>query len=152
MRDAVMATLLRQRSPQFQRDHDVTRDGKQFVGVDGRTTDGTARVAWNGLVRSSTSRANLSPASIFATRDWLDFSRRANSPCVKPRATRLERSAWLRANRVSTSAAASELSPRKLLRGPDAPASRFQTRALRFVHVTPSLRRHSAAISSEIPQ
>jgi hypothetical protein len=33
----------RQRSPQFQRDYDVTRDGKQFVGViDGRTTDATA--------------------------------------------------------------------------------------------------------------
>ena len=33
----------RQRSPQFERDYDVTSDGKQFVGViDGRTTDATA--------------------------------------------------------------------------------------------------------------
>ena len=43
-----------------------------------------------------------SPASIFATRDWLEFNLRASSPCVKPCARRLERNAWLT---VSTKAA-----------------------------------------------
>src|SRR5688500_3882142 len=40
----------------------------------------------------------------------------------------------------------------KVLRGADAPAARFQSSALRLVHVTPSPRRRSAAISSETPQ
>jgi len=73
---------------------------------------GLAPRANSPFSRRST-ETDLSPASIFATRDWLDLRRCASCCCVNRRAARFRRRAWLSASFVSTRAASSVLRPRK---------------------------------------
>lgn len=63
-----------------------------------------------------------SPASIFATRDWLDFRRRASSTCERLRRLRHFFRLWLSASRNSTSAASASDRFRKSLASHAPPA------------------------------
>src|SRR2546422_7164868 len=54
-----------------------------------------------------------SPASILATRDWLERSRFASSTCDTPRRCRRSRRVRLRASFISMSAASASDRPRK---------------------------------------
>lgn len=110
------------------------------------TSRGFAPSEYRAFTSKST-ETDLSPTSIFATGDWLDFNRRARSPCVRPWA-RLERSAWLSANRIPTKAASSWLKSRKSFAEPTRQRRAFSR--VRFVlSMSPVV---VAAISSKTRQ
>jgi hypothetical protein len=69
-----------------------------------------------------------SPASIFATRDWLDLTTLANSPWVRRRCTRWIFSPFARRRRRSTNARCSADKPRK---SPASPTAHPRSRSLR---------------------
>ena len=62
-------------------------------------------------IRRSSDTAG-SPASIFATRDWLEPSASASAVCDKRRARRRVRSAWASATRISMITFSASLNPR----------------------------------------
>ena len=73
--------------------------------------------ASSDLMRRSSETVG-SPASIFATRDWLDFSEAASATCVMPRDVRRSLSPSASFSRSSMYASSSSVRPRKSLTVP----------------------------------
>ena len=90
-----------------------------------------------------------SPASILATRDWLDCSRFARSVCDSPYCVRRSRSIRLKANFISISAASASESPKKSLTEPMTHPDRSSLVRLLFLIVAPlRLASHTAEAGS----
>src|SRR4249920_1572806 len=80
-----------------------------------------------------------SPASILATRDWLDWSRSASWTCDRPCFFRRSRRLWLSASFISMRTASASYSPRNSLTDPTTQPAAFSLARLLFLMATPLL-------------